>query len=335
MTDTDNNSTEPAHSQHPSSQEAGSDKYEGIVQRLAFAAVNEQRRARRWRIFFFFLTFLYLTPLLLLTVNVSELNLFDKSSKASDKHTALVKLSGIIAAGESAGSSNVIKGLQSAFKHEDTAAVILEINSPGGSPVQSADIHNEMKRLRDKHEEIPLYVVVNDIAASGGYFVATAADKIFVNKSSLLGSIGVRMDNFGLVEMIDKLGIERRLLTAGEHKGLMDPFLPEDEEQKRHLQEMLDQVHTHFIDAVKAGRGDRLQDNPEIFTGLIWTGEDAIGLGLADDFGSARQVARDVVEQEDLVDFTPRELLLDRLADRVGAAFGRMISSRFDPGFEF
>lgn len=309
--------------------------YEAIVQRLAFAAINEQRRSRRWRIFFIILTFLYLTPVVMLTLDLNELNIFDQTSKTSDKHTALVKLSGIIASGESAGAKNVIKGLKNAFEDKDTAAVILEINSPGGSPVQSADIYDEMKRLREDNADTPLYVVVNDIAASGGYFVASAADKIFVNKSSLVGSIGVRMDNFGLVDMIEKLGIERRLMTAGEHKGLMDPFLPEDAEQKQHLQTMLDQVHQHFISAVKSGRGERLQDSPDIFSGLIWSGEEAIRKGLVDAYGSSQSVARDVVKQEELVDFTPRELLLDRLADRVGASFGRIVSSQFFNHMQF
>lgn len=326
----DHESAPDSYTDHPNSKEdlKSAKNYEAIVQRLAFAAINEQRRSRRWRIFFIILTFLYLTPVVMLTVDLNELNLFDKTSKASEKHTALVKLSGIIASGEAAGAKNVIKGLKKAFEDKDTAAVILEINSPGGSPVQSADIYDEMKRLREENADTPLYVVVKDIAASGGYYVASAADKIFVNKSSLVGSIGVRMDNFGLVDMIEKLGIERRLMTAGEHKGLMDPFLPEDAEQKQHLQKMLDQVHQHFISAVKSGRGERLHDSPDIFSGLIWSGEEAIGKGLVDDYGSSQSVARDVVKQEELVDFTPRELLLDRLADRVGASFGRIVSSK-------
>lgn len=309
-------------------------EYEAIVQRLAFAAVNEQRRSRRWRIFFIILTFIYLTPVVLLTLDLNELDFGLKNSKTSDKHTALVKMSGIIAAGEEASSENVISGLQDAFEDDDTAGVVLEINSPGGSPVQSADIYNEMKRLKTEHEDIPLYVVVSDIAASGGYYVAAAADKIFVNKSSLVGSIGVRMDSFGLVGLIEKLGIERRLLTAGEDKGLLDPFLPENKRQKQHLQQMLNQVHKHFIDAVKQGRGDRLQDNPDLFTGLIWTGDEAIKLGLVDDFGSTQQVARDVIKQEDVVDFTPREMLFDRLASRVGASIGRFINTQLNEGLK-
>ena len=302
--------------------------YEAIVQRLAFAAINEQRRSRRWRIFFIILTFIYLTPVLMLAIDLNDFDFLDAEKKASEKHTAVIKLSGIIASGEKAGSENIITGLQDAFKHKDTAGVILEINSPGGSPVQSADIYNEIKRLKKLHEDIPFYVVVSDVAASGGYFVAAAADKIYVNKSSLVGSIGVRMDSFGLVDLIQKLGIERRLLTAGEHKGLLDPFLPENEEEKVHLQKMLDQVHQHFITAVETGRGERLQDHPDLFSGLIWSGEEAIKLGLVDDYGSTEQVARDVIKQEETVDFTPKDLLLDRLADRLGAALGNGFTNR-------
>lgn len=309
-------------SNNKSAFDSSSKNYEAIVQRLAFAAINEQRRSRRWRIFFIILTFVYLTPLLMLTVDLNDFDILSRDKEKSDKHTAVIKMSGIIASGEAAGSESIISGLKDAFEDEDTAGVILEINSPGGSPVQSADIYNEIRRLRELHKETPLYAVVSDIAASGGYFVAAAADRIYANKSSLVGSIGVRMDSFGLVDLIQKLGIERRLLTAGEHKGLLDPFLPENELQTRHLQSMLDQVHKHFITAVKEGRGDRLQDSPEIFSGLIWSGEEALKLGLVDDYGSTASVARDVIKQKKTVDFTPKEMLFDRLADRIGAAFG-------------
>lgn len=329
MNDIYSNKSETAsETREPGSGKSAENQYEAIVQRLAFAAINEQRRSRRWRIFFIILTFIYLTPLLLLMVDINDLNIFDKEIKASGKHTAVIKMTGIIASDEKAGSEFIIKGLQDAFKNKDTAGVILEINSPGGSPVQSADIYDEIVRLKKLHEGIPLYVVVADIAASGGYFVAAAADEIYVNKSSLVGSIGVRMDSFGVVDLIQKLGVERRLLTAGEHKGLLDPFLPENEFQKKHLQKMLDQVHQHFIEAVKTGRGERLQDNPDLFTGLIWSGEEAIKLGLVDGFGSTEQVARDIIKQEEIKDFTPRELLLDRLADRLGAAFSNNINSQ-------
>ena len=221
-----------------------------------------------------------------------------------DKHTALVKLSGVIASGEAAGSENVIAGLKSAFKHDDTAGIVIEINSPGGSPVQSAYIFDEIMRLKQEHKSIPVYAVVVDMAASGGYFVAAAADKIYANQSSLVGSIGVRMDAFGFVELMKKIGVERRLLTAGENKGLFDPFLPEQSEQKAHLQSMLDEVHGHFIAAVKRGRGDRLVENDDTFSGLIWSGEKALALGLVDAYGTTQSIAREL-EAEDVVDFTP------------------------------
>jgi protease-4 len=298
--------------------------YQKIVQKLAFAAINEQRRARRWRIFFISLFFLYVTVVGLMLMDGG-----DAKSLAEGKHTALVKMSGVIASGEKAGAENMIAGLKAAFKDEDTAGVILEINSPGGSPVQSAYIFDEIKRLRSEHESIPLYVVIADIAASGGYFVAAAADQIYVNKSSLVGSIGVRMDSFGVVDLMKKMGVERRLLVAGENKGLADPFLPEDPVQKAHLQQMLDEVHRHFIDAVKQGRGERLSQQDNLFSGLIWTGEKAIELGLVDEYGTTQSVARDVIEAEIVVDFTPREEFIDSIVDRFLVTLSRQIQSYF------
>ncbi|MCP4430327.1 MAG: S49 family peptidase [Gammaproteobacteria bacterium] len=292
--------------------------YETIVNKLAFAAITEQRRARRWRIFFLFLFFIYLTPILLLALDLGG---GGDDGDADKGHTAVVRLSGIIASGEEGGSTNVVTGLEEAFKHEDTKAVILEVNSPGGSPVESSYIYNEINRLREKHKVIPIYAVVADIAASGGYFVASAADKIFVNRSSLVGSIGVRMDNFGFVELMKKIGVERRLLTAGENKGLLDPFLPENDRQKMHIQAMLNDVHQHFIESVKIGRGERLVEQEGLFSGLIWTGEKAIELGLVDALGSSKSVAREIVKAERLVDFTPKGALLERLADKLGASF--------------
>jgi protease-4 len=301
--------------------------YESIVQRLAFAAINEQRRSRRWRIFFLFLFFGYITILGIVFMDSSG----SGSRQASDegKHTALVQMPGIIAIDEKSGAETVIAGLESAFKHEETAGVILEINSPGGSPVQSAYIYDEIKRLRRKYESIPIYVVVVDIAASGGYFVAAAADRIYANKSSLVGSIGVRMDSFGVVELMEKLGIERRLLTAGEDKGLFDPFLPEDAGQKAHLQQMLNEVHQHFIDAVKQGRGERLAQQEDLFSGLIWTGEKAIELGLVDELGTTKSVARDVIKAETVINFTIKSQLIERIAERIGAVVARQMQTYF------
>ena len=306
--------------------------YESIVQRLAFAAINEQRRSRRWRIFFIFLFFAYITIVGIMLMDsggAGSLNVSDEG-----KHTALVQMPGTIAIGEKAGAETVIAGLQAAFEHEETVGVILEINSPGGSPVQSSYIYDEIRRLRSEHESIPIYVVVSDIAASGGYFVAAAADRIYVNKSSLIGSIGVRMDNFGFVGLMEKLGVERRLLTAGENKGLLDPFLPEDAGQKAHLQIMLDEVHQHFIDAVKQGRGDRLSQQADLFSGLIWTGEKAIELGLVDEYGSTKSVARDIIKAETVINFTPKGHLFDRIAERIGAVIGQQLKTFFVSSFD-
>ena len=301
--------------------------YEKMVRDLAFSAINEQKRTRRWRIFFLLLFFAYLTPPLYLLL--SSTGSGSIGSASNGKHTALVSMDGVIASGEKAGASNIIAGLEAAFENADTAAVVLEINSPGGSPVQSAYIYDEIKRLRKVHKSTPIYTVVSDIAASGGYFVAAATDNIYVNQSSLIGSIGVRMDNFGFVGLMDKIGVERRLLTAGKNKGLLDPFLPEDLEQKNHLQQMLNEVHQHFITAVKNGRGERLTKSEGLFSGLIWTGEKAIELGLADAYGTTKSVARDIVKAKKVVDFTPKSELFDRIAERIGASASQQIQSLF------
>jgi protease-4 len=305
--------------------------YEKMVRNLAFSAINEQRRTRRWRIFFVFLFFAYLTPpLYLLLESSGATGSGGSTSGGNGKHTALVSLDGVISAGEKAGASNIVKGLEAAFKNADTVAVVLEINSPGGSPVQSAYIYDEIIRLREAYPSIPIYTVVSDIAASGGYFVASATDNIYVNRSSLVGSIGVRMDNFGFVELMKKIGVERRLLTAGENKGLFDPFLPENLAQKNHLQEMLNEVHQHFITAVKDGRGDRLAEKEGLFSGLIWTGEKAVKLGLADAYGTTKSIARDIVKAEKVVDFTPKSEFFDRIAERIGTAASQQIQSYFN-----
>ena len=304
--------------------------YEKMVKSLAFSAINEQRRARRWRIFFLFLFFAYLTPPLYLVLTNSDSDLSGSVSSGDGKHTAVVSLQGVIADGEKAGAENVVAGLQAAFKNVNTAAVVLNINSPGGSPVQSAYIYDEIKRLRAANESIPIYTVVSDIAASGGYFVAAATDNIYVNQSSLVGSIGVRMGNFGFVDLMEKVGVERRLLTAGKNKGLFDPFLPENLEQKQHLQAMLNEVHQHFITAVKNGRGERLAKQEDLFSGLIWTGEKAIELGLVDAYGTTKSVARDIVKVEKIIDFTPKREFFDRIAERIGTAASQQFQSMFN-----
>jgi protease-4 len=236
------------------------------------------------------------------------------------KHTALVELEGVIDAKSDASAEKITSALQRAFKDKNTQGVILRINSPGGSPVQSGIINDEVRRLRGVYPNTPLYVVVEDICASGGYFVAASADKIYVNKASLVGSIGVLMDGFGFTGGMEKLGVERRLLTAGENKGFMDPFSPVDAKQKDYALGMLNDIHQQFIAVVKQGRGKRLKDNPELFSGLVWTGQKAVELGLADGFGSVESVARDVIKAEPIVDYTEKSNPVERIAKRFGAA---------------
>ena len=310
------------------SQDSGSGpgKRVDIVDRLVFAALREQTRARRWRVFFMLFFIVYLSVVTIVLFSGRDQGYGAAGAPDGDRHTAVVKLSGIIAAGDSAGADNVISGLKAAFEHDDTAAVVLEINSPGGSPVQAAYIFDEIMRLKGENDSIPVYAVVVDVAASGGYFVAAAADRIYVNRSSLVGSIGVRMDSFGFVEMMQKIGVERRLLTAGDNKALLDPFLPEQEAQKSHLQAMLAEVHKHFISAVEQGRSGRLAEGEDLYSGLIWSGERALALGLVDDYGTTRSVARES-GAEKLVDFTPKSDLLERLAERIGSSIGHSIGA--------
>jgi protease-4 len=226
----------------------------------------------------------------------------------------------VIANDSAASSEQITAGLQAAFKDSNTQGVVLRINSPGGSPVQAGQINDEIRRLREQYPNIPLYAVVEDVCASGGYYVAVAADQIFVNRASLVGSIGVLMDGFGFSGVLNKLGVERRLLTAGDNKGFLDPFSPLDPKQRAHAQQMLNDIHAQFIDVVKRGRGDRLKADPQIFSGLIWTGERSIELGLADALGSVEYVAREVIKAETIVDYTPRENIAERVVRRFGAA---------------
>lgn len=297
----------------------------GVLEKLAMSAIQEQRRARHWGIFFKVLTFAYLFIVLALVMGWMGSK---AESKLGGKHTALVDLTGVISADSPASADNIIPSLQDAFKDKGTQGVILRINSPGGSPVQAGYINDEIRRLRAKYPNIPLYVVVEDICASGGYYVAAAADKIFVNKASLVGSIGVLMDGFGFTGTMGKLGVERRLLTAGENKGFLDPFSPLDPKQKEYAQTMLEDIHKQFIAVVRAGRGKRLKETPDTFSGLVWTGEKSIELGLADATGSVDSVARDVIKAEDIVDFTTHEGIADRLAKKFGAGVASVL-----PGF--
>jgi protease-4 len=282
------------------------------IEKLAFAALKEQRSSRRWGIFFKLLTFAYVTLIVVLAVD------WKTRVESAGKHTALVEVSGIIAPGTDASAEKIVSALQAAFKDKNTQGVVVRINSPGGSPVQAQNIYDEMRRLRAKHADIPLYAVVEDLCASGGYFVAVGADRIYVNRSSIVGSIGVRMDGFGITGLMEKLGVERRLLTAGENKGFLDPFLPVDEKQKQHAQEMLDEIHRQFISVVREGRGNRLKEMPGIFSGLVWTGQKSVDIGLADSFGSLDFVAREVIKAEDIVDYTQKENIAEKVARRFG-----------------
>ncbi len=284
-----------------------------LLNRLAFSALDEQRRARRWNIGFKFLFFGYLVLLLVLYIPGDWLD-----SSSAGKHTALINVSGIISADSEASADVIITGLRAAFEDEDTAGVILRINSPGGSPVQSGYINDEIVRLRALHPDTPLYAVLMDVTASGGYYIAAAADKIYADKATIVGSIGVLMDGFGFVGTMDKLGVERRLLTAGRSKGLLDPFSPVQEDQTRHIQTMLDSIHRQFIATVRKGRGSRLKEDPDLYSGLIWTGEQGLALGLVDALGSSSYVAREVIGEKDIVDFTPQRSFLESVANRFG-----------------
>lgn len=290
------------------------------LEKVALAAVHEQRKSRQWGIFFKALTFLYLFIILF-----AFMGWMGDGEKVLGKHSALIDMQGIIASDE-VSADMIISGLQSAFEDKHTQGVILRINSPGGSPVQAGQIHDEIKRLRAKYPSTPLYVVVDDICASGGYYVAAAADKIFVDKASIVGSIGVLMDGFGFTRAMDKLGIERRLLTAGENKGFLDPFSPANPEQEAYAKQMLEEVHQQFIDVVRKGRGKRLKEAPEMFSGLVWSGARSIELGLADAFGSADYVAREVIKVENIVDFTPQDDLASRLADKLGIGMAKALN---------
>lgn len=292
-----------------------------LLERLAFASLTEQRRARRWSIFFRLFFAVYLLVLLLLLFA-------DFGGRAlATRYTALVDLNGAIASDTVASAETVIAGLRSAFEDKGTVGVIVRANSPGGSPVQAGYIYEEIKRLRAKYPKTPLYGVVTDVCASGCYYALAAADKIYADRASVVGSIGVLMNGFGFVETMKKVGAERRLLTAGEHKGFLDPFSPMTAFDRKYAQQILDRVHQQFIERVRAGRGQQLKETKELYSGLFWTGEDALKLGLIDELGSVSYVAREVIGAEDVVDFTQQENLLDRFARRVGTETARVFGS--------
>lgn len=295
-----------------------------VIEKVALAAIEEQAKARRWGIVFKSATFLYLVVLL----GIALLPELKKDIGSDDKdHTAVVDVVGMIAEGKEANADAIIKSLRKAVKDEHTKGVILHANSPGGSPVQSHYVYEEIRQLKKDYPKTPIYAVVGDICASGCYYIASASDKIFVSQASLIGSIGVIMDGFGFVDTMQKFGVERRVLTAGEHKALLDPFSPRNEVETRFMQNLLEQVHQQFIKAVKDGRGKRLKDSPDLFSGLIWTGEEGVKLGIADAFGNDDSVAKDIIGAKKLVDFTEQESVLNRLAGKLGASFGQAIGS--------
>ncbi len=287
-----------------------------LLNQLVLASVTEQRRARRWSVFFKCLLFIYLFGIFLLYSLGSSKSL----SLGEGDHTAVIEINGVIAAKSATNADTIVGGMRAAFKHKDTKGVILRINSPGGSPVQAGYINDEIVRLRKKYPAIPLYAVVTDLCASAAYYIAAAADQIYADKASLVGSIGVLIDSYGFVEAMEKLGVERRLLTAGESKGFLDPFSPVKDQDKVHMQKLIDEVHQQFINVVKQGRGDRLSDDPALFSGLVWTGEQGVAIGLVDKLGSSSFVAREVIGAEKLIDFTPKENFIDRFAERIGAS---------------
>lgn len=296
-----------------------------LLEKAVLAGVQEQRRARRWGIFFKLLTFVYLFLALALFTPFSGLS---KSASRSGSHTALIEVKGMIADDEPASADNIVGALKAAFEDKGTKGIILRINSPGGSPVQSGYIYDEIRRLREKHPDIKVYAVISDLGASGAYYIASAADQIYADKSSLVGSIGVTAATFGFVGTMEKLGVDRRVYTSGEHKAFLDPFQPPKADETQFWQGVLDTTHKQFIDSVKKGRGDRLKDkeHPELFSGLIWSGEQALPLGLIDGLGSSSYVAREVIKEKEIVDYTIQETPFDRFAKKIGASVAERLA---------
>lgn len=295
-----------------------------LLEKTLLAGIQEQRRSRRWGIFFKLLTFVYLFVALVLFAPVPTL----REAAHGGAHTALIEIRGMIADEEPASADNIVTSLRAAFKDKQTKGVVLRINSPGGSPVQSGYIYDEIHRLRGKYPEVKVYAVISDLGASGAYYIASAADAIYADKASLVGSIGVTAASFGFVETMGKLGVERRVYTAGEHKAFLDPFQPQKEDEVRFWRGVLDVTHRQFIESVKRGRGDRLKDaeHPELFSGLVWSGEQAVQLGLVDGLGSASYVAREVIGEEELVDFTVHESPFDRFAKKIGTSVAERLA---------
>ncbi|AZE68712.1 S49 family peptidase [Pseudomonas synxantha] len=309
----------------PEKAENSDDKSWKLLEKTLLASVQEQRRSRRWGIFFKLLTFVYLLGMLAL---FSPLMDMEKSATRGNHYTALIEVRGVIADKEPASADNIVTSLRAAFEDSKVKGVILRINSPGGSPVQSGYVYDEIRRLRALHPDTKLYAVISDLGASGAYYIASAADQIYADKASLVGSIGVTAAGYGFVGTMEKLGVERRIYTSGEHKAFLDPFQPQKADETQFWQGVLDTTHRQFIASVKQGRGDRLKDkdHPELFSGLVWSGEQALPLGLIDGLGSASSVARDVVGEKELVDFTVEESPFDRFSKKLGASVAEKLA---------
>lgn len=296
-----------------------------LLETTLLAGVHEQRRARRWGILFKLLTFVYLFGALAL---FSPALNWQKAAARSESHTALIEVRGMIADQEEASADNIVSSLRAAFEDPKTKGVILRINSPGGSPVQSGYVYDEIRRLRGEHPAIKVYAVIVDLGASGAYYIASAADEIYADKSSLVGSIGVTAATFGFVDTMGKLGVERRVYTSGAHKAFLDPFQPQKPDETQFWQTVLETTHRQFIDSVKRGRGERLkvEGHPELFSGLIWSGEQALELGLIDKLGNSSYVAREVIGAKDIVDYTVQDSPIDRFAKKIGASVAERVA---------
>ncbi|MBK5539964.1 signal peptide peptidase SppA [Pseudomonas sp. TH05] len=307
------------------SAEGGDDKSWKLLEKTLLASVQEQRRSRRWGIFFKFLTFIYLFGALVLFTPLMDM---EKSATRGAGYTAVIDVTGVIADKEAASADNIVGSLRAAFEDPKVKGIVLRINSPGGSPVQSGYVYDEIRRLRGLHADTKVYAVISDLGASGAYYIASAADQIYADKASLVGSIGVTAAGYGFVGTMEKLGVERRAYTSGEHKSFLDPFQPQKPDETKFWQGVLDTTHQQFIASVKQGRGDRLKDkdHPELFSGLIWSGQQALQLGLIDGLGNTSSVARDVIGEKELVDFTVQESPFDRFSKKLGASVAEQLA---------
>lgn len=296
-----------------------------LVHSLAFEAIKEQRAKRRWGIFFKLAFLAYIVVISILWFHPIDPNL----DTSKEEHTALVEVNGVIASDSEASADKIVASLQDAFEDEKTKGIILRMNTPGGSPVQSGYINDEIYRLKEKYPDKPVYAVISDVCASGGYYIAAAADAIYADKASIVGSIGVIMNGFGFVDAMKKVGVSRRLYTAGEHKAFLDPFSPQNEIEVAHVNGMLKNIHEQFINVVKKGRGDKLNNNPDLFSGYFWTGEKAVEMGLVDKLGSSGYVAREVIGAEKIKEFSHEDDLIERFSRRLGTSISESFISAF------